>query len=132
LVTKSYDLGLLKDAHLSNFDLLFKRIDELIPLEKPSLLHGDLWSGNIICGPQQKAYFIDPAAYFGHREVDIAMSFLFGGFDFKYLSAYQEIYPLEPDWNSRIELHNLYPRLVHLVLFGSSYLEGIEKILLKF
>ncbi|MFD1314983.1 fructosamine kinase family protein [Namhaeicola litoreus] len=132
LVSNSYDLGLLKDSHLRNFDGLLKQLDQLIPKEKPSLLHGDLWSGNILCGPQQTAYFIDPAVYFGHREVDIAMSFLFGGFDTDYLNSYQEVYPLEPDWKARIELHNLYPRLVHLLLFGSSYLQGIEKVIRKF
>ncbi len=132
LVKKSYDLQLLKNSHLGHFQGLFKQLDQIIPKEKPSLLHGDFWSGNMICGPHQKPYFIDPAVYFGHREMDISMSFLFGGFNLNYLTSYQEIYPLQPDWNSRIDLHNLYPRLVHLVLFGSSYLPGIEKVIRKF
>ncbi len=132
LVKKSYDQQLLTNSHLGHFEGLFKRLDLLIPKEKPSLLHGDFWSGNMICGQNQKPYFIDPAVYYGHREMDISMSFLFGGFDLNYLKSYQEIYPLEADWSSRIDLHNLYPRLVHLVLFGSSYLAGIEKVILKF
>ena len=132
LVKKSYDLQLLKNSHLGHFEELFKQFDQLIPKEKPSLLHGDFWSGNMICGPHQNPYFIDPAVYFGHREMDISMSFLFGGFDVNYLTSYREIYPLEPDWHARIDLHNLYPRLVHLVLFGSSYLPGIEKVIRKF
>jgi fructosamine-3-kinase len=75
---------------------------------------------------------IDPAVYYGHREMDIAFSHLFGGFEQRFYEAYQEVYPLEPDFDSRIDLHNLYPLLVHLNLFGRSYLGQIENILARF
>jgi fructosamine-3-kinase len=76
--------------------------------------------------------FIDPAVYFGHREVDIAMTRMFGGFNEIFLSSYDEIRPLESGWQERLGIHNLYPTLVHLVLFGSSYLSGIERTLKRF
>jgi len=75
--------------------------------------------------------FIDPAVYYGHREVDIAMTQMFGGFDPIFLTHYQEINPLEIGWEERIEIHNLYPNLVHLNLFGKSYLSGIVSVLDK-
>ena len=76
--------------------------------------------------------FIDPAVYFGHREIDIAMTRMFGGFNERFLATYNEVRPLEKGWEQRIQLHNLYPTLVHLVLFGRSYLGGIELVLRRF
>jgi fructosamine-3-kinase len=96
------------------------------------LLHGDLWSGNILCGPDGKPCLIDPAIYFGHREMDLAFSRLFGGFDAKFYEAYESILPLEPGFEGRIGVYNLYPLLVHLNLFGTAYLPGIEKTLNRF
>lgn len=110
------------------FDSLFLKLDELIPQEKPALLHGDLWSGNFLVGPIQEAVLIDPAVYYGHREMDLAMMSLFGGFSPKVLDAYHELYPLESGWQDRIELNQLYPLLVHLNLFGRSYWDRIKKI----
>lgn len=110
---------------------LFKKIPNLIPHEKPSLLHGDLWSGNFISGPRG-AILIDPAVYYGHREVDLAMTKLFGGFDVEFYNSYHEMYELEPGWEERIELWNLYPLLVHLNLFGLGYLKSIQESIQKF
>ena len=128
----AFDQGLLTRVHLQAFDRLSKRLGEIIPEEPASLLHGDLWSGNLMCGQGQKAVFIDPAVYYGHREMDLAMTFMFGGFDSGYLGAYENVLPLAPGFHKRLEIHNLYPNLVHLNLFGASYLGGIVKVLKKF
>ena len=110
------------------FDSLFLKLDELIPKEKPALLHGDLWSGNFLVGPAEEAVLIDPAVYYGHREMDLAMMHLFGGFSPKLFDAYHEIYPLENGWKDRVELNQLYPLLVHVNLFGRSYWDRVKKI----
>ena len=75
---------------------------------------------------------IDPAVYYGHREVDLAMSLLFGGFSQEFYSYYQEIYPLKKNFIKRKDFYNLYPLLIHLNLFGLSYLKSIEAIISKF
>jgi fructosamine-3-kinase len=82
-----------------------------------------------MCGPEKEPVFIDPAVYFGHREVDLAMTHMFGGFDQRFLESYEEVLPLEPGFDRRIDIHNLYPNLVHLVLFGRSYLGNVERVL---
>jgi fructosamine-3-kinase len=117
---------------LKKFQTIYSKMESLFPKEKPALLHGDLWSGNVICDQEGKPCLIDPAVYFGHREMDLAFSRLFGGFDPRFYDAYESILPLEPDFESRIGIYNLYPLLVHLNLFGVSYLPGIEKIIKRF
>lgn len=131
LVKSAFDKGLLDKGHLEKFEDFYTKFAELIPSEKPSLLHGDLWSGNLLCGKDGQPVFIDPAVYYGHREMDIAMTFMFGGFDSVYLRTYNEQFPLEKGWEKRLEIHNLYPTLVHLNLFGSSYRRGLERVLNK-
>ena len=116
------DSTLLDAASLSVFDSLFTKLENLIPTEKPSLLHGDLWSGNMMIGPGGQPTVFDPAVYFGHREIDIAMTKLFGGFDDEMYAAYHEYLPLEKNWESRVALFELYPLLVHANLFGGNYL----------
>ena len=118
-----------KEAKL--FDDLYRRLSNLVPDEPASLLHGDLWNGNVITGPDGKAWLIDPAVYYGHRETDIAMTKLFGGFDDDFYDSYNETFPLQPDWENRIQLFQLYPLLVHLILFGRSYWSAIEATLKK-
>lgn len=124
--------GLMTLPVKKQFDLFFERLPDLIPNEKPALLHGDLWSGNYITGKNGAAWLIDPAVYYGYREVDIAMSRLFGGFNHSFYSAYNDAFPMEPGWEQRLDYYNLYPLLVHLNLFGTSYLKQIESILSKF
>ena len=102
--------------------------DFLIEPERPSLLHGDLWSGNVMCGPEGKAMLIDPAAYIGHAEADLAMTELFGGFPEKFYDAYREANPLEPGYENRRDLYNLYQLLNHLNLFGPTYLGPVLSI----
>ena len=102
--------------------------DFLIEPNQPSLLHGDLWSGNVMCGPEGKAMLIDPAAYIGHAEADLAMTELFGGFPEKFYVAYREANPLEPGYENRRDLYNLYQLLNHLNLFGPTYLGPVLSI----
>ena len=132
LIRMGLDSGILDRSHMFRFNQLYKALPSLIPNSQNSLLHGDLWSGNLMCGTNQEPVLIDPAVYYGHREVDIAMTKMFGGFNEVYLEAYQEIFPLENGWASRLEIYNLYPRLVHLNLFGTSYLSGINTVLNRY
>ena len=99
---------------------------------KPSLLHGDLWSGNYLIASDGTPYLIDPSTYFGHSEVDIAMSRLFSGFGTSFYDAYHEIIPKDELTENRIELYQLYYLLVHLNLFGSSYYGSVKSILNKY
>ncbi len=102
--------------------------DFLLEPARPSLLHGDLWSGNVMCGPEGKAMLIDPASYIGHAEVDLAMTELFGGFPDKFYQVYREANPLEPGYENRRDLYNLYQLLNHLNLFGPTYLGPVLSI----
>ncbi|HKS50558.1 MAG TPA: fructosamine kinase family protein [Pseudonocardiaceae bacterium] len=100
-----------------------ERIDELAgPDEPPARLHGDLWSGNVHAGADGRAWLLDPAAHGGHRETDLAMLALFGypNLD-RLLAGYADIAPLAPGWQQRVALHQLFPLLVHAVLFGGGY-----------
>lgn len=117
---------------MERFRKLYPRLKELLSVEQPALLHGDLWSGNVMPGPDGAAWIIDPAVYYGHREAEIAFTKLFGGFDPQFYTAYQEVKPLEIGYEERFSLYNLYPLLVHLNLFGAGYLSGIERTLKQF
>lgn len=99
---------------------------------KPSLLHGDLWSGNYLISSEGIPYLIDPAVYYGHHEVDIAMTRLFRGFPKEFYTAYEEVFPRKEGWKERQELYQLYYLLVHLNLFGSSYYAPVRQILSKY
>ncbi len=124
--------GLIPEKVMHSFEQLFKKIPDLFPKEKASLLHGDLWSGNFLNGPAGQAAVFDPAVYYGHREMDLAMSRLFGGFDPAFYKAYHETYPLSSEYENRIGICQLYPLLVHVNLFGTSYLHSINQILKAF
>ena len=120
LLKSAFDADLLPQNVLKKFDELFRRIPDIIPVEQPALLHGDLWYGNFIRSGGE-AVLIDPAIYYGHREVDLAMTKLFGGFHPDFYAAYAEEFPLEGKWEERVDLWNLYPLLVHVMLFGEEY-----------
>ena len=113
------------------FDKLFLKIEDLFPNEPSSFLHGDLWNGNFIF-LKNKAVLFDPAVYFGSREMDIAMSKLFGGFNDQFYSSYNENYPLSEGWQERMDICNLYPLLVHVNLFGGGYCSQVKTILNRF
>lgn len=102
-------------------DAFLRGLETLIPEEPASLIHGDLWSGNYMVSSKGEPCLIDPAVSFASREMDLAMMALFGGFPKHYTNAYNEVYPLSPEWKERIPLWQLYYVLVHLNLFGAGY-----------
>ena len=106
--------------------------DHLTEPARPALLHGDLWSGNFITGPDGRAWLIDPAVYRGHPEADLAMTELFGGFPPAFYGAYREVRPLQTGYPRRRELYNLYHLLNHRHLFGGSWLGAVEQTLKDF
>ena len=111
-------------------ELLYHRVDNLLP-DSPerSIVHGDLWSGNYMITAQGFIALIDPATYYGHRETDLAMTELFGGFEPSFYDAYTEAWPLEAGYEDRKEIYNLYHLINHLNHFGLSYARGVERIL---
>ena len=124
--------SLNNSSFFKKFDVLFNLLNEIIPVYQPSLLHGDLWSGNFLIDHNGHACIIDPAVYYGNREADIAMTKLFGGFSEEFYSNYNNYLPMLHGWQERIPIWNLYPLLVHANLFGSSYLNQINSILNKY
>jgi protein-ribulosamine 3-kinase len=114
------------------FQKFYRFLPDFFPEESPALLHGDLWSGNYMCGNDGKPFIIDPAVYFGHRYMDLGMTKLFGGFASVFYSAYHETYPLEPSWSQSIDIANLYPLMVHVNLFGGGYLNSVKSVLRRF
>lgn len=112
------------------FSRLLDNLEEYLPEPGfPSLLHGDLWSGNYIAGNDGEAWLIDPAVYVGNAEADLAMTELFGGFPPRFYAAYNEVNPIDPEFRERRDLYNLYHLLNHLNLFGGSYLASVRQIL---
>jgi fructosamine-3-kinase len=108
------------------------RFPELLPGGGPSLLHGDLWWGNVLFGADGMGWLIDPSVHGGHPEEDLAMLALFGPVPDRLLAAYQEVIPLQPGWQSRVALFQLYPLLVHAVLFGEGYRTQAEGVARRF
>ncbi|WDF53465.1 fructosamine kinase family protein [Mucilaginibacter sp. KACC 22063] len=129
MVKAAIDKNKLNLTDLKNFELLYQKLNNLFDQEAPSLIHGDLWSGNYLIATNETPYLIDPAVSYGNREFDIAMTTLFGGFSPRFYEAYQETFPLNADWRQRIDLWNLYPLLLHLNLFGLSYLGQVRDAL---
>lgn len=120
----------LKD--MQQLERLCRQLPELYPSEPPALIHGDLWNGNFLVHSQARAILIDPAVSYSHREMDLAMTRLFGGFPAAFYAAYQQTYPLAGDWESRLPLGQLYYLLVHLNMFGPGYLPAVKRIMKGF
>jgi len=118
--------------HFSSIDLFFKNISEEIPKEAPSLIHGDLWNGNYLVSENNEPVLIDPAVAYASREMDLAMMQLFGGFPQEVYATYNELFPLNHNWKNRISIWQLYYLLVHLNLFGSSYLPQVNTIIRQY
>lgn len=122
--------GLIGSSTRARFDALARVLPELLgPEEPPSRLHGDLWGGNLHTDESGAPCLIDPAVYGGHREVDLAMMRLFGGFGGRVFAAYEEAWPLATGAERRVPLYQLYPLLVHVNLFGGSYVGSLERAL---
>ena len=108
------------------------RLPELFPPGGPALVHGDLWWGNVLFGRDGRSWLIDPSVHGGHPEEDLAMLALFGSVPHDLLRAYEEVRPLAPGWERRIDLFQLYPLLVHTVLFGGGYRAQAETVIRRF
>ncbi|MZH02532.1 MAG: fructosamine kinase family protein [Nitrospinae bacterium] len=126
--------GKLPSKTDNNLSKLCDRIENYLDIsgEKPALLHGDLWSGNYFSDQDHTPCIFDPAVYYGLREADLAMTELFGRLPQKFYEAYHEAFPLNPGYEERKDLFNLYHLLNHLNLFGSSYLSSVEIVLKKY
>ncbi|AZP15525.1 fructosamine kinase [Streptomyces aquilus] len=122
---RAVDAGTLRSAEAAVIERVCERVDQWAgPAEPPARLHGDLWSGNVLWGADGHVWLIDPAAHGGHRETDLAMLQLFGCPHLaRVLEGYEEAAPLAPGRRQRVGLHQLFPLLVHTVLFGRSYAE---------
>ena len=116
---------LLEPAQAALFEKLYQQLSNIFATEPPALLHGDLWSGNYLCSATGQPVLIDPAVYYGHRNMDMAMTTLFGGFDALFYESYHYHFPLPANYRQQWEVCNLYPLLIHLNLFGKSYLANI-------
>lgn len=125
--------GLLPAAFLPRLERLCARLPELVgPPEPPARLHGDLWGGNAIIDAEGGPAVVDPAVYGGHREMDLAMMRLFGGFGARVFAAYEEVHPLAAGHGERVPLCQLYPVLVHVCLFGGGYAGQAEGIVSRY
>lgn len=122
--------GQASSSLVGQIESICRKLPEILPEpDHPSLLHGDLWSGNFMVGEDGSAVLIDPAVYYGHREADLAMTGLFGGFSPVFYRSYEEVNPLVPGYPARKDLYNLYHMLNHLNLFGSSYAGSVRSII---
>jgi fructosamine-3-kinase len=125
--------GSLPSPLFERIERLAERIEGyLVEPRHPSLLHGDLWTGNVLVRGGRIAGFVDPAIYCGHPEIELAFTKMFGTFGRAFFAAYESLAPLEPGFHElRAGLYNLYPTLVHVRLFGAAYLPGIERTLAR-
>ena len=124
---------LLKENEIIAKKIAISVFEELLGTDvKPSVLHGDLWAGNYLISTDGSPYLIDPATYWGHSMVDIAMSQLFGGFGNEFYTAYHDIIPKTENYNAQIDLYQLYFLLVHLNLFGRSYYGSVSSLLKRY
>lgn len=132
LIKNLADSGRLTSKDIVQAEKFCVAVKNIFPEENPALLHGDLWSGNYISTSEQEFAIFDPAVYYGHREMDMAMTKLFGGFPIEFYRGYNDVYPLEKEWPERLRYAQLYPLLVHAILFGGHYIGNVRAILRDF
>lgn len=128
----AYERNALNRSVVKNWSKLAGKLPDIFPPAEPSLIHGDLWDGNYFFDPENRPVLIDPAVYYGHPEMEIAFTKMFGGFSDKFYDAYAFESPLEPGFNERVEIYNLYPLLVHANLFGGHYASQARAFLSQF
>ena len=126
------DAGLLDKEYYDLLNRVAYRLNDLVPSQPASLIHGDLWLGNLISGPGGIPVLVDPAAHFGWAEAELAMTSLFGQFDSEAYIAYEGVRPLAPGYRDRIDVYNLYHLLNHLNIFGKTYLSQVQSILKQY
>ena len=131
-LSMAIEAGRLGQHLVKNWNRLAAQLDSLLPVCSPSLIHGDLWGGNYLFNPDGNAVLIDPAVYYGHPEMDLAFSTMFGGFTYDFYQGYESVSPLEPGFDKRVSIYNLYPLLVHVNLFGGHYIDQVTSILQKY
>jgi fructosamine-3-kinase len=125
--------GRMPPQRRQRLERLIAKLPNLLPANPPaSLLHGDLWGGNWLVTAAGEPALIDPAVYFGHREADLAFTELFGGFPPQFYHAYQAAWPLEPGYEERKDIYNLYHLLNHLNLFGGGYGGSVDSVLRRY
>lgn len=126
--------GRLPQSILPRLEKFCARLAEwLMEPERPSLLHGDVWTTNVLAVDGRITGFVDPAIYYGHPEIELAFTTLFGTFDQPFFARYQELRPIPPGFfEERRDIYNLYPLLVHVRLFGGSYVHSVERTLRRF
>ncbi len=128
----AYANGKLRKGDLRALEAILPRLPELIPSQSASLIHGDLWSGNVLSDENGDPVLIDPAAHWGWAEADLAMTLLFGGFAAPFYAAYTDVRGFEPGWRERVPLYNLYHLLNHLNLFGAAYYHDVNDVISRF
>ncbi|MDQ1433713.1 MAG: hypothetical protein QOF59_529 [Actinomycetota bacterium] len=127
------DAGALPEPTIAALEQLAGRLDQLeVPDEPPARLHGDLWAGNRLVDTHGRSWLIDPAAHGGHREFDLAMMRLFGGFGEPCFAAYAEVFPLADGWPERVALHQIAPLVVHAIKFGGGYVAAATKAIMQY
>lgn len=132
-VERARSLGRWQSGWDRPLERLYARLPEVLPERPPaSVLHGDLWSGNFLVDAEGRAALVDPAAYYGDREADLAMTELFGGFDRRFYDAYRVAWPLPPGYELRREVYNLYHLVNHLNHFGGGYAGSVAALLGRF
>ncbi|PKD43316.1 fructosamine kinase family protein [Rhodohalobacter barkolensis] len=128
-IKMAVDSGKMDAGINQNWNRLSSKLNDIFPATTPSLLHGDLWGGNYLFDSSGNAVMIDPAVYYGHPEMDLSFTKMFGGFSAEFYSGYESESPLEPGFSERVPIYNLYPLLVHVNLFGGHYTSQFKSIL---
>lgn len=128
IVADKYHLSI---ETLRLFDKFLDLVEFAFPEEQPALLHGDFWKEHIIANPEGEPCLLNPSVYYGHREMDLAMTRLVGSFPPEFYEAYHEVYPLQSDWEIRLDFCKMYYHLVHYNIYGQAYFPSIQNLLNK-